>query len=226
MNFTLEKMSKQPGRQYIKDNHYSGGCSNAAMIWGLYDDTGKIRGAIAFATPISEAARKTFLGDDECWCDTISGEHGFHEHVTDLHRLYTDDDLTETSETWFISQALDKLKDYKPKYWLVTALADSTEGHVGTVYQAANAKYYGTSGEAVFYRDQSGTLRHPRQCGENISRKQARDRGWEVEKREPKHRYVFMLPDGQRHRRWLNNELDVEFQEYPSAESEEVVVAD
>lgn len=190
------------------------------MIWGLSEDPEMedLRGAIAFATPISEAVRKTFLGDDECWCDHISSEHGFHQHVTDLHRLYTDDSLPDGTETWFISQALDALKEYKPKYWLVTAFADSTEGHSGTVYQAANAHYYGTTGEATFYRDQEGTLRHPRQCGENITKSEARERGWDVEKRDSKHRYVFLLPDGKRHREWLLDELDVELCEYPSAE--------
>lgn len=225
MDFDLQKLGKQRGRKYIKDNHYSGGCSNAAMIWGLFDETGEIKGSIAFATPISENVRKTFLGDDECWCSTIKNNHGFHTHVTDLHRLYTDDDLPSGTETWFISQALDRLKDYKPKYWLVTAFADSTEGHLGTVYQAANALYYGTSDEATFYRDQSGTLRHPRQCGENISQSDAKDRGWKPEKRGSKHRYLFLLPDGTRHREWLLEELDVEIREYPD-ESQVASVAD
>lgn len=226
MNFTLEKLSKQDGREYIKENHYSGGCSNAAMMWGLYDETGKRRGAIAFAVPISEQMRKQFLGGDECWCshDSLDDGHGFQQHVTDLHRLYTDDDLPEGTETWFISEALDALKAYKPKYWIVTAFADSTEGHLGTVYQAANAHYYGTTDEATFYRDQSGTLWHPRQCGENITQTEARNRGWKIEKRDSKHRYLFLLPDGKRHRRWLRNELSVEIQEYP--DSTNVAVAD
>lgn len=220
MEFVLEKLGKQRGREYIKNNHYSGGCSNAAMIWGLFDadadtENDTPRGAIAFAVPISEVMRKQFLGGDDCWCSTISDDHGFHQHVVDLHRLYTDDDLPSGSETWFISQALDRLKQYKPKYWLVTAFADSTEGHLGTVYQASNAHYYGTTDTATFYRDQEGRLRHPRQCGENITQSQARERGWEIEERESKHRYLFLLPDGKRHRRWLKNELNVELMEYP-----------
>jgi len=216
MEFSLEKLPQQRGREYISEHHYSGGCSNSAMIWGLRDTSDTLRGAIAFATPISENVRKAFLGDDTCWCSHIDEEHGFHQHVTDLHRLYTDDDLPDGTETWVISEALDELKGYKSKYWLVTAFADSTEGHIGTVYQAANAYYYGTSGKATFYRDQDGVLRHPRQCGENVSREDARERGWTVEKREPKHRYVFLLPDGKRHREWLLDELAVTINEYPS----------
>jgi hypothetical protein len=226
MDFTLEKLGKQKGRQYIKDNHYSGGCSNAAMIWGLYDTADSLRGAIAFAVPISESMRKQFLGAGDCWCDHLDDGHGFHQHVTDLHRLYTDDDLPDGTETWFISQALDRLKAYKPKYWIVTAFADTTEGHLGTVYQASNAKYYGTSDEATFYRDQTGTLRHPRQCGENITKSEARERGWNIEKRDSKHRYLFLLPDGKRHRQWLEEELSGMFEEYPSHTDEEMVVAD
>lgn len=223
MDFELQKLKKQPGREYISENHYSGGCSNAAMMWGLFDEDGtEIRGAIAFAVPISEKMRKQFLGGDQCWCDKIDDEHGFHQHVIDLHRLYTDDDLPAGTETWFISQALNRLKEYKPKYWLVTAFADSTEGHQGTVYQAANAHYYGTTDKATFYRDKNDRLRHPRQCGENITVDEAKQRGWEIEKRDSKYRYLFFLPDGQRHKRWIKNELSVELMEYPSREFTQV----
>lgn len=186
----------------------------AAMIWGMMDGDDLV-GAIAFHAPISENVRKSVFGGGECWCGHLDGSHTFSEHVIELHRLVVLDDQPDTVTSWFISRGLDRLKDYKPKYWAVVSFADSTEGHDGTVYQAANADYYGSTGESVFYRDESGNLRPPRINGDNISLSDAKERGWEKERRESKHRYVFFLPDGKRHRRWIDNNCELEFEEYP-----------
>lgn len=218
MDFTVEKLPQQRGREYIKNHHYSGGCSNSAMIWGLKDGD-QILGAIAFATPISENTRKSILedsdDDNECWCNHIDDDHKFRSHVTELHRLYTDDNLPDGTESWFISKGLDALKDYKPKYWCVISFADSTEGHIGKVYQAANAHYYGTGGAMFCYKDETGRLRHARQNSDRITQEQAEERGWERVERETKHRYLFFLPDGKRHREWLLERTQVDLQEYP-----------
>jgi hypothetical protein len=225
MDYTIKDIKMSRGREYIMERHYTGGCAVASMTWGLFDSDDEMVGAIAFHTPISENVRKAVWGDDVCWCDDIEGEHGFHEHITELHRLVTVDDIDPTATSWFISQALDRLKEYKPKYWGVLSFADSTEDHDGTVYQATNAIYTGMTGESVYYRDQDGVLRPPRNGGHNISKEEAHERGWEVEKRKAKHRYLFLLPNGQRHRRWMLNNLKFEQREYPSVNEEPQTVS-
>jgi len=225
MNFTIEKTKQSAARGYIMDNHYTGGCAVGSMTWGLFDGD-DLGGAIAFHTPISENVRKSIFGDGECWCDKVSEGHGFHQHVTELHRLATDDDLPQTATSWFVSESLDRLKEYKPKYWAVLSFADSTEGHDGTVYQACNAKYIGMSGERTYYRAPDGTLKPPRNGIEgNITVDEAEERGWETEKRKAKHRYLFTLPDGKRHKRWIDNNLQFDVQEYPMS-SDEPATAD
>jgi len=230
--FEVKSVKQSVGREYIMENHYTSGCAVGSMMWGLYDWWGDLRGVAAFHTPISENVRKAVFGDGECWCDDVDGEHGFHQHVTELHRLATDDDLPPTTTSWFVSQALDRLKEYKPKYWAVISHADSTEGHDGTVYQATNAVYTGMAGGNTYYRKPDGTLKPPRNGIEgNISVEEARERGWEVECRDGKHRYLFFLPDGQRHKRWIENNLQYEEQPYPSTtgeseSTEQVVDAD
>lgn len=217
---TVEDIAQSVGREYIIENHYTGGCAVGSMMWGIRDGNNDLRGAIAFHTPISENVRKAvFDADrDECWCSKVDEDHGFHQHVTELHRLATDDDLPETATSWFISKSLDRLKSYKKKYWAVLSHADDAEQHDGTVYQATNAIYTGKTGsEKPYYRKPDGTLKPPRNGIEgNISPEDARDRGWEVEHRPAKHRYVFFLPDGKRHKRWLENHLAYEQLEYPT----------
>jgi len=217
--FSVESIPQAEGREYIINRHYTAGCAVGSMMWGLYDNVDQLRGVIAFHTPISENVRKAFFDGekDQCWCSHIDEEHGFHQHVTELHRLATDEFLPSETTSWFVSQSLDKLKKYKPKYWAVLSHADSTEGHLGTIYQACNATYTGTTDSSKkFYRKSDGTLKPPRNGIEgNISPEEARERGWEVEERGHKHRYIFFLPDGRRHKRWIENHLKYEEKEYP-----------
>lgn len=200
----VERVPLNVGREFIKEHHYTGGCGTASMTWGCYDNTSsELLGAIAFQTPISENVRESIFGE----------EH--KDRVTELHRMAIKEKAPHNTGSWFISRALDGLKSYKPKYWAIVAFADSTEGHDGTVYQAANADYYGTSGSATFFRKPDGHLKHPRTTGHNITVEEAEDRGWKPEKREPKHRYVFWLPDPYQSKDELRKLAEIEVQPYP-----------
>lgn len=204
------------GKAFIIRHHYSHGCHNGPMTVGLYiqDDDGegdlweparRLIGVCAFATPGSENVRASLWGPDH------------KDAVTELHRLVILDETPTNTESWFIVRALRLLKERKPHICGVLSFADSTEGHRGTIYQATNALYCGTTASAArFWRDQDGRLRHPRQNGVNVSAESARQRGWIAEKRDPKHRYLYVLPDDRRHKRDLMSRLRLESQPYPS----------
>lgn len=207
-DFHVEKVPLDVARRFMRRHHYSGGLGNAAMPWGVYDQTtGKLLAIIAFQTPISELVRDSVFGKSVCGCQLVEPKecnrddchiwgdhHHLGEHVTELHRIAAVPEAPKNTGSWLISKGLTALKQYKPKYWAVISMADSTEGHNGTLYQAANADYYGTAEKRIQYRDQDGRLRPPRQCGENISMAEAKSRGWTIERRGVKHRYVFWLP--------------------------------
>lgn len=224
-DFAVEKTSKNVAREFIKEHHYSSGCGNAIMSWGLYNEpTAELLGCIAFQTPISENTRASIFEDndgpaseeiDECDCEHIDETHGYRAHVTELHRMAIVDYAPHNTATWFISRALDRLKEHKPKYWAVISMADTTEGHDGTVYQAANADYYGTAAQSTFYLDENGTLRSPRQNGENITKEKAKERGWTPVKRDSKHKYVFWTPDNYQSKDELRELSEIEIQPYP-----------
>lgn len=207
-DFYIEKVPHSVARPFMEKYHYSGGLGNAAMCWGCYDGaTGELMSVIGFQTPISENTRDSVFGPHVCGCQLVDprecnreecevrGEHHhLAQHVTELHRLASVPHAPKNTGSWIISRAITALKEYKPKYWAVVSMADSTEGHEGIQYQAANADYYGMTGRAMVYIDNDGRLRHPRQCGENITVEEAKERGWDVEYRAEKHRYVFWLP--------------------------------
>jgi hypothetical protein len=202
--FVVKKLPQGVGRDFIKAHHYTGGCGTASMTWGMYSQrTSELLGVIAFQTPISENVRKSVFGEEQ------------KHRVTELHRMAIVDRAPHNAGSWFISRTLDKLKAYKPKYKAVVSFADTTEGHDGTVYQAANADYYGTTDKVTYYRTPDGQLKAPRQVGENITLSDAKERGWEPEQRDTKHRYVFWLPDEYQDKKSVRDMAEINLQDYP-----------
>lgn len=179
-NYRVEKIPTVLGKEFVKKYHYSHGIHNGPMCYGLLNGNDLI-GVLAFATPCSEAV-----------CASVFGiEH--KRSVTELHRLVLLDEVPKNAESWFISRVLRQFKKDRPNYNAVLSFADATQGHIGVIYQATNAIYAGTSGKATFYLDPDGRLRHPRQNGHNISKEEAKERGWKPVKREGKHRYLYLL---------------------------------
>jgi hypothetical protein len=210
-NYWVDKVPTSEGKEFVKKHHYSHGIHNGPMTYGLYRDM-ELIGVCAFANPCSEAV-----------CASVFGlEH--KRSVTELHRLVIIDDTPKNTESWFIVRALKMLKRDRPQYNAVLSFADATEGHLGVIYQATNAIYTGTSGKATFYLDQTGRLRHPRQNGKNITRQEAELRGWKPVKREGKHRYLYVLGNGSKHKKGLLNQLQLPSLPYPKIDVTEITL--
>jgi hypothetical protein len=203
-NFTVQKIDQRSARSFVTQYHYTGGMGNAGICWGLFSQDSLI-GVIVFHAPISENVRKSVYGSER------------KDEVIELHRMAIHPNAPQNTATYFISRALDALKEYKPNYTAVLSFADTTEGHDGTVYQAASADYTGMTDETTFYKDAEGALRAPRQNGSNIDSDEAKRRGWEPVKRKSKHRYVFWLPGPYQSKDQLRQESDLEIQPYPDS---------
>jgi hypothetical protein len=199
--YQVKRISGKQSKEFIIKNHYTHGCHNGPMGFGLFDEETLI-GVCAFATPCSENVRASIFGVD------------YKDSVTELHRLFIVDGTPKNTESWFVSRALHMLKQEKPHINAVVSFADGTQGHVGIIYQALNALYYGTSGKATFYRDDSGRLRHPRQNGINITKETAKILNWTAEKRDAKHRYIFLLGTPLQKKK-LGKRILVKVQPYP-----------
>ena len=202
-DFSVMRIKTLPAKEYVKRKHYSRSCHNLpSPCYGLFVEEGDSKrnmiGVLCFATPCSERVRASVFGED------------YKRHVTELHRLFVEDEyegaLTpKGTESWFVSRCLKELKKEKPHIWAVLTFADTTEGHCGTIYKATNAKFCGMTAKSTFYVDQEGCLRHPRQCGVNVSVEEAKERGWKPVKRESKNRYLYLLPDSRKHKKQLQS---------------------
>lgn len=203
--YAVAAIPSNDGKAFVREWHYSHGIHNGPTCYGLLDrfDDERLVGVLAIATPCSENVRRSVFGLEHV------------DAVTELHRLVLLDEIPHNSESYFIAAALRLHKQRKPHINAVLSFADATEGHVGTIYQATNAIYTGSSGRATFFLDADGRLRHPRQNGVNITREMAAERGWSPVKREGKHRYLFLLPNDRKHKRELLRQVRLTALPYP-----------
>ena len=191
IDYTVKRIPSKQAKEYIREHHYSHGCHNGpSPCYGLFDKE-ELIGVLMFATPCSENVRASVFGEN------------YKDCVTELHRLHILDVTPKNTESWFISRCLKLLKQDKPQIKAVLSFSDATEGHVGTIYKATNAYRLGSTGKALFFIDEDGRLRHPRQCGVNITKEMGIDRGWKPVMREAKNRYLYLLPTDKREKKKL-----------------------
>jgi len=182
IDYEVKRIPAKQAKEYIIKNHYSHGCHNGpSPCYGLFDKEGNLIGALAFATPCSENVRASVFGEE------------YKDSVIELHRLHVLDGTPKNTESYFISRCLKLLKTDLPRIKAVISFSDSTQGHKGIVYQATHFYYIGKTGQATFFLDKDGRLRHPRQCGVNITKEMAKERGWIPVKRFSKNRYLYLI---------------------------------
>ena len=134
-------------REFIETNHYSksiNGCK-ISMCFGLYDGK-ELVGAMLFGQ-LSTTAWKRY-GDSEA-------------DVVELRRLVTLDKCVKNTESWFISKCIKYLKK-NTRYKVCVSYADPYHDHVGTIYQAANWNYHGTTPADTLLKTPEGKLYHSR----------------------------------------------------------------
>ena len=180
-NYEVSLIDCETAKKYIIKNHYSHGCHNApSPCYGLFDNN-KLIGVLMFATPCSENVRASVFGEQ------------YKDYVIELHRLHILDCTPKNTESWFIAKCIKRLKVDNPKIKAIISFSDSTQGHNGIIYQATHFYYCGKTGKATFYLDENGRLRHPHQCGQNITKEKALARGWKPTIRYSKNRYIYIL---------------------------------
>lgn len=187
-SLSVERINATIGRNFIKQHHYSKGCHKSPTTYGCFNGD-QLVGVVAYATPGSESVREYPFGPK------------YKDNVTELHRLVMldakdwDSDRPDHVLSWFVSRTLKMLPRDKPLIRGVMSYADTTEGHLGKIYRALNAIYYGQTGRtyAYWYDPVADKVMHPRQCGKNISKAEALELGWQPIRRGSKHRYFFLV---------------------------------
>ncbi len=169
--YDVAAIDTNTARAFIETHHYSGTMSPPSHRFGLFD-RGALVGAAVFGVAPSMAAHRSVFG-------ALTMQQG----VT-LGRLVLVDAVPGNGESWFVARtfallreagvvAVESCADPEPR---PDAAGKMTHrGHVGTVYQALNARYVGRTNPASLRLMPDGTCLNNRACGKIARREQGCD---------------------------------------------------
>jgi hypothetical protein len=126
-------------KAFVMQHHYSGSYPAARYRYGLYTGRRELVGVAVFSVPCQPAVITANLP-----CPAMEG--------VELGRFVLLDSVPANGETWFLARCFDLLRkeglfgvvSFSDPFPRKTAAgADVFAGHVGTIYQAHNARYLG-----------------------------------------------------------------------------------
>jgi hypothetical protein len=173
--------------------------------FGLFDSDILV-GVCTFGNAVPLTMKKSVFGDD------------YMDLVYELNRLITNDDLPKNSRSFFVSQCLKHL----PKPTIVVSYADRAFGHTGYIYQASNFIYTGLSHTQLDWKVKGMEHLHSRTLMDEFAFQKDRisklkEKYGDLlyqERREPKHRYVYVCAAGKMRSKIMKSAL-FEAKPYP-----------
>ena len=200
-NYYIKQIDYQTAMKLIIKNHYLHRTCPCSYAFSLFDLKDEIVGVVVYGVSCSSTLLKGICGESE------------KNNVYELTRLWLSDDLPKNCESYLISNTI-KLLDKE----IIVSFADSSQGHVGYVYQATNFIYTGLSTK---FRDPKvkglehqhhATYAHGMSMSE-VKEKYGEENVYYVD-RPRKHRYVFFNANKKR-KKELIKELKYQILEYP-----------
>lgn len=170
---------------YIIGIHYAKRWPSISYAYGLFRDD-LLCGVVTYGKPASSPLRCGIAGDE------------FQEFVIELNRLCLKDNL-KNEASMLVSRSLSKL----PKPKIVVSFADTSQGHLGTVYQACNFVYCGLSEKRTDWKVKGKEHLHGQTIadefrGHNNRSQLMREKYGEdfyLCDRPRKHRYLYLIGD-------------------------------
>lgn len=185
---TVSKVPVKAVRKAVVEGHYSRVMPDACQeAFGAFDKSGKLVGAVAYGQGSNNRTFGAIMSDATT------------ENSRELIRLWVHQDAPKNTASTIVSKSMKLLSD---KVKLIVTFADSGQSHVGTVYQALNFYYLGTSNEGTRYVDQHGVevtsrlanvyrQRNPEKYGQMTLKEIRNELGWSPVLSHKKHRYAL-----------------------------------
>lgn len=177
-DMTIGPASTNDIREFSRRYHYMASTTGNAYSWrwGLWHGP-ELHAVVAYNLPTIST------------CESVFGkEHA--THIWHMCRLIASDRSPRNTESRLIGLSLREIERHYPDTWAVITYADTTVGHIGTIYQATNALYIGVGGKTNYYLDQDGSRRSLYQDGRTTDYIAA---GWTRHHGAGKHRYIYIL---------------------------------
>lgn len=162
---------------------------------------GGIKGVITYGVSCSSTLLKGICGEEEM------------HNVYELNRLWVADDVPKNGESFLISHTL-KMLDKE----IIVSFADTSQNHIGYVYQATNFLYCGLSAKFRDPKVKGLEHMHHSTYAHGMTMKQVKEKYGEENvyyvDRPRKHRYIYFNAD-KRRKKELKNKLRYKVQDYP-----------
>ena len=127
-NWSVKGIDNATAQDVVVKNHYLHRKAPCSKAFGLFDDTEQLRGVVLYGTPSSSSLRAGIAGKEQAF------------NVIELTRLWIDDNSPKNSESYLIGNSLKHCGKE-----IVVSFADTSQNHLGIVYQATNWLYTGLS---------------------------------------------------------------------------------
>ena len=202
--YEIREIDFQTAMDAVIKNHYLHRRAPYSHAYGLYEkDTGNLVGVVNYGVPASSTLLKGICGESEM--------HNIYE----LNRLWIDDSVPKNGESFLVGNSL-KLLDKE----IIVSYADTSQGHVGYVYQATNFIYTGMSAKFYDYVVKGKEHLHRATYAYSMTvtemkKEFGEDNVYRVE-RPRKHRYIYFNADKKR-KKELEKKLKYKVLPYPKS---------
>jgi hypothetical protein len=128
-DYEVKPITYQEAMAIVVERHYLHRKCPVSSAFGLVERlTGEVVGVVTYGVSPSSTLLKGICGPEEA------------KNVYELNRLWVDDRVSKNGESYLIANTI-KLLDRE----IIVSFADSSQKHVGIIYQAANFLYTGLS---------------------------------------------------------------------------------
>ena len=203
--YDIEKISYEVAMDIVVANHYLHRKCPVSQAFGLVDKRDRrVVGVVTYGVSPSSTLLKGICGPEEMY------------NVYELNRLWVEDSVPKNGESYLVGNTI-KLLDRE----IIVSFADTSQGHVGYIYQASNFIYTGLSAKFKDPKVKGRENQHHATYANGLTNQQVIDKFgadnvYFVE-RPRKHRYIFFNCSKTR-RKELLKKLRYKVIEYPKTQ--------
>jgi hypothetical protein len=206
-NYTIKEIPYKEAMEIVIENHYLHRKCPCSKAYGLIEEkTNRIVGVVTYGVSCSSTLLKGICGEGE------------KQNVYELNRLWISDDVPKNGESFLIANTL-KMLDKE----IIVSFADSSQNHVGYVYQATNFIYCGLSAKFKDPKVKGLENQHHATYAHGLTMKQVKEKYGEENvyyvDRPRKHRYVIFNCNKKRKKELLNK-LRYKIEPYPKVKAD------
>ena len=206
---SIMQVSREDYLPFMLDIHYAGRSPSVSYAYGL-SIADKLEGIVSYGTPPSSTLRRGVAGAK------------YIPDILELNRLVLQSN-NKNDSSWLIGNSLKLL----PKNKIVVSYADTSQDHVGYVYQATNFIYTGLSAKRTDWKVRGKEHLHSQSIIDEFRgqpnrskclREKYGDDFYTVD-RPRKHRYIF-ITGSKTYRKEVLRDLKYKIQPYPKGDKE------